>query len=84
MIFLYQITHHNLDSSLIDLFHPALTTSTRAHNIKYFKPRCKTTTDATSFHTGPLIIGTIYPHILSMQIQSTLLDNYYFDSLFIV
>ena len=42
MIFLYQITHHNSDSSLTDLFQPALTTSTRGHNIKYFKPRCKT------------------------------------------
>ena len=42
MIFLYQITHHNSDTSLIDLFQRALTTCTRGHNIKYFKPRCKT------------------------------------------
>ena len=42
MIFLYQIIHHNSDSSLLDLFQPALITSTRGHNFKYFKPRCNT------------------------------------------
>ena len=73
MIFLYQITHHNSDSSSIDLFQPALTTSTKGHNIKYFKPiDAKHATDATSFHTGLSTTGTIYPHILSMEIQSTL------------
>ena len=93
MISLYQITRHNSDSSLLDLFQPALTTSTRGHNFKYLKPRCNFffffffhirpnldvnldvihATDPTSSLTELSIIGTIYPHILSMLIQSTLL-----------
>ena len=72
MIFLYQITHHNSDSSLIDLFQPALTTSIEATTLNISNLDVKHTTDATSFHTGLLIIGTIYLCILSMQIQSTL------------
>ena len=40
MIFMYQISHHNLDASLLDLFQPTLTTCTRGHSFKYFKPRC--------------------------------------------
>ena len=73
MIFLYQITHHNSDSSLIDLFQPALTSSIlEATTLNISNLDVKHATDATSFHTGPLITGTIYPYILSMQIQSTL------------
>ena len=42
VIFMYQISHHNLDASLLDLFQPALITCTRGHIFKYFKPQCKT------------------------------------------
>ena len=54
-----------------DLFQPALTTSTRGHNFKYCKPRCKTCYWCNFFHIGLLTTETIYPHILSMLIQST-------------
>ena len=66
IIFSYQITHHNSDSSLIDLFQLEATTL----NISNLD--AKHATNATFFHTGLSTIGTIYPHILSMQIQSTL------------
>ena len=45
MIFMYvPNSHHNLDTFLLDLFQPALTTCNRGHSFKYFnyKPHCKT------------------------------------------
>ena len=40
MILLYQITHNNTDTSLLDLFVTAPVTTTRGHNFKFIKPRC--------------------------------------------
>ena len=87
MIFLYRITHHNSDSSLLDLFQPALTTSTRGHNFKYFKPRCKTRYRCNFFLYRTIDNWNNLPlHIVNVDSNNSfknLLDNY-FDSLFIV
>ena len=89
MIFLYQITHHNSDSSLLDLFQPALTTSTKGHNFKYFKPRCNTRYRSNfSYRTidnwNNLPSLNFIVNADSINSFKNLLDNYYFDSLFIV
>ena len=88
MIFLYQITRHNSDSSLLDLFQPALTTSTRGHNFKYFKPRCNTRYRSNFFSYRTIDNWNNLPSYIvnadSINSFKNLLDNYYFDSLFIV
>ena len=79
MMFLYQITHHNSDSSLIDLFQPALTTSTRGHNIKYFKTRCKTRYRCNLYKTIDTW-NNLPTHVVkanSIKSFKNLLDNYY-------
>ena len=88
MISLYQITRHNSDSSLLDLFQPALTTSTRGHNFKYFKPRCNTRYRSNFFSYRTIDNWNNLPSYIvnadSINSFKNLLDNYYFDSLFIV
>ena len=89
MIFLYQISHNNLDASL-DLFQPTLTilaleaitlnSYTSSHDVKY-------TADIFSSPAELSITGIIYPHILLMLLQPTLknlLDKCYCDRQFIV
>ena len=40
MILMYQITHKNTDTLLLNLFTATPVTITRGHNYKFFKPRC--------------------------------------------
>ena len=91
MIFLYKITHHNSNSSLLDLFQPALTTSTievTNSNISNLDVIHATDRDPTSSHTETINNWNNLPsHIVnadSIKSFKNLLDNYYFDSLFIV
>ena len=71
-----------------DLFQPALTTSTRGHNIKFFKPRCKTCYRCNFFSNRTIDNWNNLPtHIVnadSINSFKNVLDNCYFDSLFIV
>ena len=68
---MYQISHHNLDASLLDLFQPASTTCTRGLNTSSHV--AKLAAVIISFPIERLITGIIYPPILVILIQSTLL-----------
>ena len=88
MIFMYQISHHNLDASLQDLFQPASTTCTRGHNLKYFKPRCKTRCRYNFFSYRTIDNWNNLPSYIvntdSINSFKNLLDKYYCDRQFIV
>ena len=66
----------------------ALTTSTRGRNFKYFNPRCGTRYRCNFFSYRTIDNWNNLPaHIVSadsINFFKNLLDNYYFDSLFIV
>ena len=87
-MFMYQISHRNLDASLLDLFQPALTTCTRSHSFKYFKPSCKTCCRCNFFSCRTIDNWNNLPtHIVnadSINSFKNLLDKYYCDRQLIV
>ena len=88
MILLYQITHNNTDTSLLDLFVTAPITTTRGHNFKYFKPRCYSHCQQNFFsHRTIDNWNKLPPNVVnagSINSFKNLLDNFYSDKLFIV
>ena len=92
MILLYQITHNNTDTTLLDLFVTAPVTTTRGHNLKFFKLRTLLFSLPSEhlFLHELLITGIsyhpMYPVVNAGSINpfKNLLDNFYSDKLLIV
>ena len=86
MILMYQVTHKNIDGSLLNLFTVAPVSATRGHNLKFFKHSCTSCYRANSF---PFRSINKWNNLLSYIVNANstncfknLLDNFCSDMLF--
>ena len=76
MILKYQVTHKNIDGSLLNLFKVAPVSATRGHNLKFLSTVVLLATELIHFPLDLSINGTNYRLILLMLALPTVLKIY--------
>ena len=88
MILMYQVTHKNIDGSLLNLFTVALVSATRGHNLKFFEHSCTSHYRANSFPFRSINKWDNLPSYIvnanSTNCFKNLLDKFCSDMLFTV
>ena len=85
---MYQVTHKNIDGSLLNLFTVAPVSATRGHNLNFFKHSCTSHCRANSFPFRSINKWNNLPSYIvnasSTNYFKNLLDNFCSHMLFTV
>ena len=76
MTLMYQVTHKNIDGSLLNLFTVAPVSATRGHNLNFLSTVVLLATELIHFPLDLSINGTIYRPTLLMLTLLTVLKIY--------